>query len=388
MGPKSKHNNKNANHKKGQKDSYLADDKNFESFSAQLAKLGLELRDITGDGNCCFRALSDQINGDESLHLDIRRRVCEYMLRNRDEFEPFVAALLEDSDDDSSNKKSNKKQQQANKNMDAYEMYIKNLEKSGTYADNGVLVAFARLYNYDLNIHQLDLPIWTINSGSLSNKPVRQLHLSYHNGEHYSSIRPKGDRTNQPTNIIVKNTSDNPTKNSNKHNSAYASNTDYADYEDESQFYLNETEEAINNFHVEQIIDSTNCHDVNLILETLKNTNNDVAMTIETLLAKMQLEEEEEEKGDDNQNDLIQHKKSSSSKQQKIDKKKEKKMRQMERQRIKILEQREKESHDTSKKKEVKPNQIIEINNAAAESTSDDPQDFNILVNNIEKTSI
>jgi hypothetical protein len=45
MGPKvnSKHS------KKGQKtESYLAEDKNFESFAAQLNKLGLELRDITG----------------------------------------------------------------------------------------------------------------------------------------------------------------------------------------------------------------------------------------------------------------------------------------------------------------------------------------------------
>lgn len=31
-------------------ESYLADDENFPSFSAQLAKIGLQLRDIPGDG--------------------------------------------------------------------------------------------------------------------------------------------------------------------------------------------------------------------------------------------------------------------------------------------------------------------------------------------------
>lgn len=31
-------------------ESYLADDENFPSFSAQLGKLGLQLRDIPGDG--------------------------------------------------------------------------------------------------------------------------------------------------------------------------------------------------------------------------------------------------------------------------------------------------------------------------------------------------
>jgi len=30
--------------------SYLADDNNFQSFSGQLSKLGLQLRDIPGDG--------------------------------------------------------------------------------------------------------------------------------------------------------------------------------------------------------------------------------------------------------------------------------------------------------------------------------------------------
>ena len=31
-------------------ESYLADDENFPSFSTQLGKLGLQLRDIPGDG--------------------------------------------------------------------------------------------------------------------------------------------------------------------------------------------------------------------------------------------------------------------------------------------------------------------------------------------------
>ncbi len=31
-------------------DSYLADDENYGNFSLQLAKLGLQLRDIPGDG--------------------------------------------------------------------------------------------------------------------------------------------------------------------------------------------------------------------------------------------------------------------------------------------------------------------------------------------------
>ena len=100
--------------------------------------------------------------------------------------------------------------------------YIKNLEKPGTYADNGVLVAFSRLYYLDINIHQLEQPIWTISGVTVAkkNQPIRQLHLSYHNGEHYSSIRPKGDRTNNPTNIVVNgdSTASKPSSSSNSTN--------------------------------------------------------------------------------------------------------------------------------------------------------------------------
>jgi hypothetical protein len=58
MGPKSKNNNSNnKNNKKNNQTnkSYLAEDENYQSFSNQISKLGLQLRDITGDGNCLFR---------------------------------------------------------------------------------------------------------------------------------------------------------------------------------------------------------------------------------------------------------------------------------------------------------------------------------------------
>ncbi len=270
--------------------------------------------------------MSDQINGDESLHLDIRKRVCEYMLRNRDQFEPFVAALIDESDDETNNKHHSKsKKNQASKNntanMDAYELYIKNLEKPGTYADNGVLVAFSRLYNLDINIHQLDQPIWTINGAIINskknNQPIRQLHLSYHNGEHYSSIRPKGDRTSNPTNIIVNNnncssssatasfSSNSSSSNNNNNNNNYhlKNNSDsnffdtnnLDDFENDDYFNkdfnqtFNETTEIYNNISVDAIIDSTGCSDVNLILKILDQNNGDLEMTIDSLMSKMQL---------------------------------------------------------------------------------------------------
>ena len=370
MGPKNK---KGASKKTG-KDSYLADDQNFQSFSNQLLKLGLELRDITGDGNCCFRALSDQMEGSERLHLEFRNRVCMYMRQNRDEFEPFVAALIEEEEADI-NKKMNKK-------LDAFEKYIKNLENTGTYADNGCLVAFARLYQVDINIHQLDLPVWTIH-GCIprKNQVVRQLHLSYHNGEHYSSIRPLGDRTNTPTNISFASSlpPQPPVKKVSKANS-----NNY--YNDSYDNYASDTEDAQNlclqNLKVDQIMTVTDCHDVNLIVEKLKENDDDLEKTI-MALTEMRLEGEDESSGEESGTKSKSGKKD--SKKNKRDKKVEKKQRQMERQRIEVLKQREQEAPN------AKPtSKCIKTNDSNRQDNllQDNEPDLNISINNVQVNSI
>lgn len=42
-----------------------------------------------------LRALSDQMEGDETHHLEYRKRVCNYMRQNREEFEPFIGLLID-----------------------------------------------------------------------------------------------------------------------------------------------------------------------------------------------------------------------------------------------------------------------------------------------------
>lgn len=60
------------------------------SLREQLRQNGMTLRRIEGDGNCLFRAFSDQIHGDQSLHKELRKKVTEFMKEQRDDFEPFV----------------------------------------------------------------------------------------------------------------------------------------------------------------------------------------------------------------------------------------------------------------------------------------------------------
>ena len=45
----------------------------------QLQRFGLDIKEIEGDGNCMFRAISDQLCGDESMHGELRALAVEYM---------------------------------------------------------------------------------------------------------------------------------------------------------------------------------------------------------------------------------------------------------------------------------------------------------------------
>lgn len=355
--------------KKNTGSSYLADDQNFKPFTSQLNKLGLQLRDITGDGNCCFRALSDQLEGNENQHLDYRKRTCQYIRQNRDEFEPFIAALVEDAAEvDLSGKSDNKKK--SNKKLDAFDNYIKNLETPGTYADNMCLVAFARLYQVTINIHQLDLPIWTIQG--LENKSKKNIHLAYHNGEHYSSIRRQGDLTSTPTEINFDNAHTSQSANEKKPKKSGAT----ASYIDEETHDIN----------VDKIMNVTNCCDINLINEKLLLNENDVEATINDLIAELKLNGGSggSDSGSESSMGKSNKSKKNSGKVSKADKKREKKERAMERQRSKFLELKENANKQNASNKSTKSSASNENIPASSSKSSENGNAFLISSSEIQ----
>ena len=55
-------------------------------------------------------------------------------------------------------------------------------------------------------IHQLNEPLWKVGEESgAAKKRSRQLHISYHNGDHYNSVRKLGDLEShgKPANVYV-----------------------------------------------------------------------------------------------------------------------------------------------------------------------------------------
>lgn len=63
---------------------------NTQQLTQQLRALGLYAADTLGDGNCLFRALSDQLYGNPSHHLRLRQEICDWIAAHKSRYEPFV----------------------------------------------------------------------------------------------------------------------------------------------------------------------------------------------------------------------------------------------------------------------------------------------------------
>ncbi|KAM6108786.1 OTU domain-containing protein 3 isoform 1-T1 [Pterocles gutturalis] len=199
-------------------------------LARQLRALGLKLREVPGDGNCLFRALGDQLEGHSRNHLRHRQETVDYMIKQREDFEPFV-------EDDV-----------------PFEKHVTNLAKPGTFAGNDAIVAFARNNQMNVVIHQLNAPLWQIRGTDKNN--VRELHIAYRYGEHYDSVRRIDDDSEAPAYLQMEMLCKND---SNKEEEVKPQK---GNSEDEIEVGM---EDAI-----EKVCDATGCSDIELVSRILE----------------------------------------------------------------------------------------------------------------------
>ena len=60
------------------------------SFRQQLSRYGLKVKEMGADGNCLFRALSDQLKGDETHHEEFRAQCSDYIEQNKELYKFFI----------------------------------------------------------------------------------------------------------------------------------------------------------------------------------------------------------------------------------------------------------------------------------------------------------
>ncbi|KAL3916954.1 MAG: hypothetical protein SGILL_004940 [Bacillariaceae sp.] len=98
-----------------------------------LAEHNLEVLEMSPDGNCLFRALSDQLYGDYGNdHANIRAEICDFMESNKQDFTDFL--VVEDDSD------------QQEEDARDVEHYIEQMREDGKWGADIEIMAAARLY--------------------------------------------------------------------------------------------------------------------------------------------------------------------------------------------------------------------------------------------------
>jgi OTU domain-containing protein 3 len=130
----------------------------FDDLQLELKQMLLCLVDITGDGNCLFRSLSDQIYGNQNCHAEIRQCICDHIEAKKE----FYVDFITEKD------------------------HVQQMRKDGVYGGNLELVAASRLYKRNIHVYQAGIGFWKIELGESENP----IHIAYHHEfEHYSSVR-------------------------------------------------------------------------------------------------------------------------------------------------------------------------------------------------------
>jgi len=210
----------------------------FLKFSDQLEAIGLAIKDVAGDGNCLFRAMADQMVGDPNNYSTYRKQICDYIFHNREDFEPFI-------EDD-----------------EPFEAYLTRMRRNATWGGHLEIQACCMLYQVNITIHQLNQARWELNYPGM---PTRTIHFSYHQGQHYSSVRMIGDvnRSGAPQSIELQIKSRNPTAQKQQ--------------KKQDDIVIPTEEELI-------IMDHTNCCNIAFIRQVLLENFGDIDAAVEFIL--------------------------------------------------------------------------------------------------------
>ncbi|XP_042518053.1 OVARIAN TUMOR DOMAIN-containing deubiquitinating enzyme 7 isoform X2 [Macadamia integrifolia] len=175
----------------------------ISEFRSQLDSLGLKIIEVTADGNCFFRALADQLEGNEEEHGKYRSMVVQYIL------------------------------------MMSPRWYIRNFDDHG----------------------------------------ARMIHLSYHNEEHYNSVRLKDDPCNGPSKPITIKADANLSTTSQQGKAAVAKSKG-APYENN----------RIDAGSIKLVMAGSGCEKADKVEEVLQELDGDVDAAIEFLIAEQAMD--------------------------------------------------------------------------------------------------
>ncbi|XP_057419835.1 OVARIAN TUMOR DOMAIN-containing deubiquitinating enzyme 7 isoform X2 [Lotus japonicus] len=222
-------------------------------FRSQLDALGLRIVEVTSDGNCFFRALADQLEGNEEEHQKYRSMVVKHILDNREMFEPFIEDEV------------------------PFDEYCQSMQTDGTWAGHMELQAASLVTHSNICIHRNMFPRWYIRN--FDDRGAHMIHLSYHDGEHYNSVRLKDDPCDGPArSILIK------------------ADADLSAPSHQTKVTANKTcrqagREVLQLGSIKLVMAGTGCDNTAKVEQILEQVNGDVDAAIEFLIAEQGTEE-------------------------------------------------------------------------------------------------
>ena len=129
---------------------------------------------MVDDGNCQFRALSEECWGTPRYHYAVRLRACEYMEANSDQFACYFPE-------------------------NEWADYLRKMRMRRTWGDELSLRAAAEVLKCSVYVVTSESENWLLNyapgdqkgSAAASSGPVRSLFLTYVSPIHYNTCEPK-----------------------------------------------------------------------------------------------------------------------------------------------------------------------------------------------------
>lgn len=130
-------------------------------FDDKLRKKGYSIKKMGEDGACMFRAVADQIYGDQEMHNTVRKLCMDYMEKNSDYYSQYVT--------------------------EDFEKYVQRKRSDHIHGNHIEMQAMSEMFNRHIEVYHYSSEPINIFHGSqkTDNEPIR---LSYHRNVHYNSI--------------------------------------------------------------------------------------------------------------------------------------------------------------------------------------------------------
>lgn len=142
-------------------------------FDVAMSSVGMKVHDVKADGNCLFRAISYRVSLTEDHHIQLRRMICEHMLKYRNHFGLYCEG--------------------------SFDIWLEKMRHVGTWGDALCIQAAEEVLDRPIKVYSTESSVLTEPMNLVHNNIALSYHLSsvvpielsYHGQSHYNALVPR-----------------------------------------------------------------------------------------------------------------------------------------------------------------------------------------------------